>query len=52
MDELNYIITKAKAQIDHLERRTPSGIESGRLLLEYLRVIRDAVYTKDQINET
>jgi len=49
MNELEYIITKAKEQIakledsnDHNERRT---------ILEYLRVIRDAVYTKDQIGE-
>ena len=47
MDDLNYIIEKAKEQIGKLEQ--DGKIELHRAILEHLRVIRDAVYTKSQI---
>lgn len=50
MDELNYVITKAKEQIAKLEK-LEEGEWGSALLLQYLKVIRDAVYTKAQVGE-
>lgn len=49
MDELNYVITKAKEQIEILE--SLQGLENIQVILQFLKVIRDAVYTKAQIGE-
>lgn len=49
MDELNYIITKAKEQIVILEKL--QGIDCNQTILQFLKVIRDAIYTKSQIGE-
>ena len=49
MDDLNYIIAKAKEQIAILEDR--QGLDNNTVILQFLKVIRDAVYTKSQIGE-
>lgn len=47
MDDLNYIIEKAKERIAKAEQN-----DVDHVIIDLLRIIRDAVYSKDQLSPT